>query len=426
MSITLPEIKYHSLDNNMNLLFLHTDSNIFSCQITVEIGTNDEDEDESGFAHFFEHMIFKGSIGDKSIVDSIDFIGGRYNAATSHEDTTYYIMGINDYYEFIITTIIDMLYNPQFPENDIENEKKVVMEEYLMDSDDHHRQFFLKMFKVMFKDVQDSLTKNILGTEEHIKSYTRDKLLEFHKKRYLPGKKIMTIISNMDEKNILKVVKTKFNNIKPWIPEFETLNKELIVNHHKVVPETIYMNLPIQQCIVNICFRSINRLSLWILTSNIMSSILSSGSSSRLFDLLRNNLGLTYYQSAYSIYYDTHGLYIVSFGVRMDGLQLALSSVIDLLLNFKDVTEYELTKAKNGSEASIVFNTDSSLDIGATVINYVMSKRDPEIYRNIRKKIEAIKEKHVNNFAKKIFKRENMCVLIGGNEEQIRSIKLNI
>ena len=86
MALVFPEIKYYTFDKNFKMMFLKLPSNIFSCNITVEVGSVDEDhsKEEMGLAHFFEHMILKGYIDGVSITERLDFIGAHYNATTSY------------------------------------------------------------------------------------------------------------------------------------------------------------------------------------------------------------------------------------------------------------------------------------------------------------------------------------------------------
>jgi predicted Zn-dependent peptidase len=327
----------------------------------------------------------------------------------------------------ITETVINMLFEPQFPQDCIDNEKSVVLEEFMMYEDNHNYNFDKEINNVMFKTVDPGLTRPILGTEERIKSFNRDKLVQFHKDHYLTNEKILIISGNVDKKKIITLLENKFKKPIVWNPIYNTSFKELIVNHYKDSNNGInYIDLPIQQCLVMINFRSINQFSDWIMTANILASVLNGGSSSRLFMLLRHKLGLTYYQNAYNNSYKDHGVFTVSFGVRPDGVKTALENVIPSLLNFENVTEYELQKVKNNYETTILYATESKTEVGYAMINYIIDKLDPKKFINVRHAINRVKEKHINNFVKKVFCRENMSVFIGGNVEYIKALNIEI
>jgi predicted Zn-dependent peptidase len=423
MPIIFPEIEYYSIEDNFNLLYLKTEIDIFTCDIIYNVGSSIESKDEYGLAHFLEHMIFKGKINGKSIGNSIDYVGATSNASTSSEITRYYINGLNDHYEFIINTILQMLFEPQFPEEDIKNEIGVVMEEYHNSTSNVTSQLYRLINRALFKDIDDGLTRPILGTERHIRSFTREKLLDFYNKRYIPCKKTMVVLGNVSIENILKVVKTRFKTIKSWIPEFQTLDKELIVPHHKVFPSPLlYINFNFRQPATRIFFRSISVHSSWSHIQSTIDHILYT----RLFNLLRNELGVTYSQSVYSLKYNTHGIYTVSFNVNTDVLQNTLTHVINMLLNF-DITDDELYQAKNSIKTTLVTNSCSIVDAAGYIMNYIcIDNTDPINYINYIKKVDQMTKLHICNFANKIFKRENMCVVIGGNEDELRSMHLTL
>jgi predicted Zn-dependent peptidase len=427
MSILFPEINYFEVDNNFKILFMNAGKNIYTCQMIIDVGSRIETTDELGLAHFFEHMIFKGKIDEKDIVEQLDYLGCHYNASTSHTSTNYHISGSVTHYQFITETILQMLFSPQFPEDKIQNEINVVLEELMMYADDNDRKFYEESNKILYKDIDNLLTRPIIGTEEKIRLFTREKLIAFHREKYLTNEKIMVILGNVDHKKIINMVESKFSKVKPWLPIYRSINRTLIIPHKNDIINGInYIELPVQQCLVKICFRSINNYSSWIITQNILANILSSGSSSRLFNLLRNELGLTYFQSAYGLQYDDHGLFIVHFGVKLEGVKVSVERVINELLNFKDVTIDEFTKVKNNFETNILYGTENITDVGITAINYIVDKKDPEKYKNIRKTISCIKEKHINNLAKEIFQKDNMTIIIGGKLEEIEKIDINI
>lgn len=430
MSIVLPEIKYFSTDKNLKIIYLYHESSLFFCEIDVRVGSRNEDRGSHGLAHFFEHMIFKGlstetdyikTKSDKinsntTIAECIDYIGATSNASTSIDKTNYYISGLNNEYEFILRTLLQMLFEPQFPEEAMKNELSVVLEEYQMRQDNINLQFFFETMKALYENIDDKIYMDPIGTKDDILSITRDKLIDFHHDKYLDGEKTMIIIGNVSEKDVLRVIKTMFPKIEPWTPEFISWEKELIIDNYKrIIKPLLYIDLPYQQSVVKMCFRSVNYYSSWIYTGETLASILGT----RLFTLLRNTMGLTYYQYASQELYNDYGYFIIEFGVKYEGIQSAIFTIMNLLFNF-ECSEYELQKVKNHIERSIVTDTESIVTIGSNVINYIIGKKDPNVYACLRNKYASVKTKHINNFAKKIFKKENMCVLIGGHKDELK------
>lgn len=427
MSINIPEINYYQINNNTKIIFLHGGKNIFRIEVINRIGSADENKDEYGLAHFYEHMIFKGTYKGKRIIDIIEFYGCSFNANTTRNETKYWITGSSEHNVFMVDIILQMIFEPQFPECDIEKEKQVVLEELYMSKNSAGNIISSNINNILFKDVDESLCRPIIGYEENILKFNRNKLLDFYKNKFTKKEKIIILMGNFDKEYIKKHISNILAPLKPWTPTFMSMERELIIKHHNQMPQgIIHIDIPQDYCAVNIMFRSINNMSCWILTGIFISSILAGGSSSRLFKVLREENGLTYYQNTNNYRYDEHGIFNVSFGVRAEGFKQTLDLIMEQTLSFTDVNDYELQVIKNKFETELLFDSESPLSIGSTAIDYIVSKKDPETYKNFRNRIHKIKPKHVNNFAKKIFTRENMTVFVACNKEIYNSLNLNM
>ena len=312
--------------------------------------------------------------------------------------------------------------NPAFPNEDIKNEINVVLEEFRMNEDNKGRQTFTKLMESLYKGIDDKYSMPVIGKPEYIVNLTRDNLLNFYKEHYMSGNKILSIIGSADEKKIIEIVekmcKTK---IKVWKPDFIEQDKELKIEYYNK-EQSWKLNLiktpDIKQFIVLFGFRSVNLHSRWNLVSSILENILTGGMTSRLFELLRNKLGLTYYQSSSGYTFNKHGFFYVNYGVQPDGLEISIDAVLKELFNFKHngPTEDEMQKSKNMLETSILFNTQTVTDIGNRIINSVINKQDPKIIKKIHNRIANITDKHVIQLASKIFKKSNLFVVINGTD----------
>jgi predicted Zn-dependent peptidase len=424
MKIIFPDVKYYTINNNFKFIYIKTNSNIFSANITINVGSIDEKgtENELGLAHFFEHMIFKS----KKNLNKIDFLGTRYNASTYYNKTNYFISGNNKDYEDIINILLDLFLNPEFPEEDIKNEINVVLEEFKMNQDNKQKETYLKLMEIIYKDIDIKYSIPVIGTIDNIKNFTRTNLINFYKTHYLTANKILSITSSIDQDNILKIISKIFNNnITEWKPEFIKLDSKLEINFlsksdYKL---NIIKSPELKQVIVKIGFRSINLYSKWSIVSELIENILTEGMTSRLFILLRNKLGLTYYQTASSTEFKEHGFFTITYGVQYDGLEISLKNVLEELLYFKPCSQEELQKTKNIYETSLLFNLETSTDIGNYIINFVLNQIDPQYIMSIDKILNKITIDEINNFAKKIFKKTNMFIVINGNDIDYDKIK---
>ena len=424
MKIFFPKVKYYKINDNFKLIYVNTKSNIFYSAININIGSINEENGESGLAHFFEHMIFKGTKNKTSdeILNTLDTLGTHYNASTSFDETKYYISGNVQDYKIILEILLDLFLNPAFPEKDINNEINVVLEEFRMNKDNKNRQTMIKLMELLYKDTDHKYSIPVIGLPANIVNFTRDNLINFFNNKYNKAEKVLSIIGSVEEEKIIDIVEKIFKlKIKEWKPEFTTLNPKLIIPFYNKTNKyqiELIKNPDINQFIVYIGFRSINMYSKWALVSDILENILTSGNTSRLFVLLRNKLGLTYYQSSFNKTFTSHGFFCVNYGVQPDGLEKSLKNVLKELFDFKnfEISDNELIKAKNMVETSLLFSTETASDIGSYIIDSVINKIDPLYIKKINNKIKKITKEYVQQLASKFFKKSNMFIIINGNE----------
>ncbi len=426
MKIYFPNVKYYKIFENFYMIYVNTNTNIFFSSININIGSIHEESGQQGLAHFFEHMIFKGTTNSTSqdILLTLDSIGANYNASTSYEDTQYYISGKTSDYQVILTTLLDLFLNPAFPEEDIANEINVVLEELRMGQDNINKLTLFKLLNLIYKNSDTKYSIPVIGYESDISNLTRDNLIQFHKK-YLQGMKVLSIIGSVSEDKILDLVSKTFKTkITKWKPEFIKLNNKLVVpylnkNFNLTEQINIIISPEIKQTLVFIGFKSIGMYSKWTLVTDIIENILTGGMTSRLFVLLRNKLGLTYYQKSFNKSFEPHGFFCINYGVQPSGLEISLKHVLEEITQFADsnITDEEMDKAKNILETSMLFNLETATDIGSHIINYVITKQNPEQIKKLNKRISKITKDHVKQFAKKVFTKSNMFVVINGSTQ---------
>lgn len=425
MKIYFPNVKYYKIYNNFNMIYVNTKSNIFYSAINVNIGSVNENNNQSGIAHFFEHMIFKGTKSKNSseILKKLDLLGTKYNASTSYENTEYYISGNVKDYEIILEILIDLFLNPEFPEKDIAKEINVVLEEFRMDYDNKSKQSINKLINMIYKDVDKKYSIPVIGIEKDIKNFTRDNLINFYNEKYLNADKVISIIGSIDENKIIDIVEKMFNTkVTSWDPTFIKLNSRLEIPFYnkKSNYSLNFINTPeIKQFNVYIGFRSTNMYSKWNLVANALENILVDGMSSRLFILLRNKLGLTYYQSSFNKTFTGHGFFCIYYGVQPEGLEISLKNVLEEIFNFSnlEISDDEIQKSKNMLENTILYNTETASDIGSYIIDSVINKKDPSQIKKLNEKIKKIKKLNIKKLASKIFKKSNMFIVINCSKD---------
>src|SRR6187431_1650775 len=205
-------------------------------------GSRHETAERGGIAHFVEHMLFKGT-GTRSaedIAQAIDSIGGQLDAFTAKEYASYYIKVLDEHLPLAIDILSDIVRNPAFSPDDIEREKKVVLEEIKM-VEDTPDDLVHELFTQGFWE-NHPLGRPILGTRETVESFSADVLRRYFVDAYTPRNLIVSAVGNLEHARVRDLVAEKFGSLtmvgEPFteqaptvVPKILIRNKELEQSH---------------------------------------------------------------------------------------------------------------------------------------------------------------------------------------------------
>jgi len=398
------------LDNGLTVVLQEIPTAVSaSVGLCVKTGSQDEMPECYGYAHFVEHMLFKGTkrFSAKELSRQIDRVGGQHNAATNREYTIYYISLIAEHIDLALDILSDTFYNSLFDTEDIEKEKEVILEEIKMyedSADEHIHDVFME---AMYGG--NSLGHYILGNAQSIKSASKESLYNFYSQYYYPENSVLVIVGKIDYdavKNIiLKYFITKKNLVKP-IERLQKDNSRLFRKHIDRDLEQIHFCLGFN----GISRSDPDRWSLYIL-----STILGGSSSSRLFQSIRENEGLCYsIYSFHSSYSDT-GIFGIYCGTSPDKFDKAFNSTLEECRKIvKDgVSEEEFQDAKTFLKGNLALSLESN-DVRMSQI-----ARDELYYgryfnfEEIINYIDCIQMKNLNDIIQRVFKERAALVTIG-------------
>lgn len=414
------------MDNKMRVLLIPIEeTDTVAVGIFIKIGSRYEDKKTSGIAHFLEHMMFKGTehMTSQVISEKLDSVGAKYNAETSYETTHYYIYGHKNDIDLFINLMTEIYLYPLFREEDIITERGVVIEELNMVKDDPQEIIQDMFHSVLFTN--SSLKYPIIGTKKNISSFTRKDLIKFRHHYYTPERTVFVVSGNIDKNAVFESIEKKFA-------------KHIYKNYHDVIlpitdppfqskPNIVYKaNKDISQTNVMIVFRSTSMYSKYADIYDIISDVLSSGSSSRLFILLRNKLGITYFANAYNIAYAYEGAFAIHIGVDNKRVDEAIRNIFGELMNLKKkgITAEEVEKAKKIRITAFSLSLQTPQDLlnyyGLQELYYRVgqvpsdSKHKTDVKTRIQE-YEAITVEEVNLTIKHLFTPENLNIIIYGS-----------
>ncbi len=327
-----------------------------SIGIFVNAGTEYETPREAGISHFIEHMVFKGTETRSAfdIANETDSIGAVLNAYTSKSHTCFYTTSLDTHMEKCFDVLTDMYLNPKLDPTDLENERKVVFEE-INECEDLPDDVCLEIL-LGERYSGHPLGTPILGYKKALSKLKRDDLKNYMERRYTPENTVVAFAGNVDEETCTvlvnkylesKVLKTKSS-------------REL--THHEPKASYVSKKKKISQSHIAIAFPSYEFGDDRAYIVNLMSSVFASEMSSRLFQSIRERLGLCYTISGSSSIYEKNGSYIIYTATSPENTESAIRAIkkeIDLLVD-KGITEEELKKGKEQLKTSLVLGQEST------------------------------------------------------------------
>lgn len=324
--------------------------------VWVKNGSRNETLSTNGISHFIEHMLFKGTSkrSAKDIASEMDAIGGQMNAFTSKEYTCYYARTLSTHIEKSIDIISDMFLNSLFDEADIKKECNVIMEEIDMYLDSPDDLVVDKLASNIFKN--QIIGHPIQGTKESVKNFDNKILCDYFSKNYHPENTVISIAGKFEVDHILELVDKYFYNFKrdfAYKPNFESaIYNKCIVQHEK----------DIEQVHLIAAFEGLKRDHENTYALALFNTIFGRGMSSRLFQKIREEHGLSYSIYSYHTNYKDNGLFNIYSALSPNQLHLIIELIIKEIKNLQTdkITEDILKKAKEQLKSNYLMGLEST------------------------------------------------------------------
>lgn len=404
---------HKQLDNGLTVLLMPSDSaeSVF-VNILVKVGSRYEQQKVSGVSHFLEHIFFKGSAKRPKPTDisqTIDAIGGDFNAATSKESTEFYIKAEKHRLDLIFDVLTDMMINPLFEAEEIEKEKGVVIEELNQYQDSPSDQVENNLEKSMWPD--SALGREIIGTKETVAGLTRDAIAQYKKDFYQPCNMILGVSGNFNADELVKKIEEAWAALpnKP-VPQYEAVK---IV---QTAPQISVEYKDTQQAHLSLGFLSYPHDDPKLAAALVLASILGGNMSSRLFVKIREQKGLAYYVSASNTPYFNTGNFTIHAGLRIADAVHALEEIIKELRLIKSqaVSADELQRAKDfikGKTAIAFENVHRQLD---WIMNQFAFAEKKKTLSEFLDEVEKVSAQDVRDVAQEIFAANRATLAVIG------------
>ncbi|GAA0784657.1 M16 family metallopeptidase [Hathewaya limosa] len=398
------------LKNGLQLVTVKKHTELMAINVGVKVGALYESEDEKGISHFIEHMLFKGTEekNNEELNNKLENLAGEYNAYTDYMYTVYNIVALKDEMEESLSILSDMVINSVFPSEELEKERGVILSELKSSKDDLEDLSFKKVNEYGFK--KSGLKIDVLGKEKLIRTFSRNKLMEYYNKYYVPNNSVISIVSSYEHEQVKALVEKYFESWKK-----DSINKPGIICENNISGNYETCKKEIEQSTIVFLYTFFDLNDEEELALRVLNHKFGESSNSILFREIRENKGL-----AYDIYTQVDcsdyikSLYIYT-GVEDENIEETIKCIYDCIENIKNknivFNDRTLTLMKKIFKTSLISTLEDASELSQYVLIQVMENRD--IYEFIREmeSLEQMKSEDIYNIAKKVLNNPTVHIL---------------
>lgn len=405
-------IKYEKfkLKNNLTVIVHEDKSSPLACvNILYDVGARDEDENKTGFAHLFEHLMFGGSINIPNYDEPLQLVGGENNAFTTNDITNYYCTVPSENLETAFWLESDRMLSLAFTEKSLEVQRSVVIEEFKQRYlNQPYGDVWLLLRPLAYK--QHPYKWATIGKEiSHIEDATMNDVKSFFKKHYNPSNAIMVVAGNVELINVKQLAEKWFEPIPAGEKPLRNLPKEPKQTESRKL--TVERDVPVDS--IYKAYHMPSRRDKNYYACDLLSDVLSRGNSSRLYNALVKDNPIFVEINAYVMGDFDEGLFVVSGklseGVKMETAEAAILKELEKIKT-ELVSANELQKCKNKVESSITF---SETDVLNKATNLAISELlgDAELINEEIGKYLEVKAEDIKTMANQILDENNCSTL---------------
>lgn len=328
--------------------------------ILVSTGSEYERKEINGLSHFLEHLCFKGTKKRPNaglLSNELDGLGAEYNAFTGNEITGYYAKAANKNFQKILDVVSDLYLNPLVQEAEMDKERGVIIEEINMYEDLPMRKVWDDLATLMYGD--QPAGRSVAGTKEIIKRLTRNDIMAYRNLHYIAPKTTVVVAGGLSM-NPEAVIQEYFAGIGTGEPI-----KKVKTAEQQSSPQAFFRDKETDQTHLVIGVRAFSLFDERRYALSVLSDILGGSMSSRLFKIIREEMGAAYYIKSSPELFSDYGLLSVSGGVDKERLPEITKAIVKelKLLKEKPVQEDELNKAKEHLSGRLVLQLETSDEV---------------------------------------------------------------
>lgn len=405
----LMEYNVHTLKNGIRILHVPAASAISHACILINAGSRDEEDAQMGLAHFIEHLIFKRTEkrNTSQILNRLESVGADLNAYTTKEYTCVHASFLHPYLDRTLELFNDIVFHSTFPEDEMEKEKGVVLDEISSYLDQPEEAINDDFEDILFRGHQ--FGRNILGTPETVSKLSKKDIQSFIKKKYRTDQIVIAVIGNYSFNKLAKIGEKYYSDV----PENTSASSRIapVVNSsvHQIVDKQIAQS----HCMMGTQTYSLHHpyKTGLLLLNNLFGG---NGMSSILNLQLREKYGIAYtIESAYSPLSDT-GIFAIYFGTDKEKSQKALQLIRKEMnkLKQKPLTEVQLHKAQSKFIGQIALGEENRIGLIIAMAKSLLDYNQIDSLETVFQRIRQVSVSDMTNIINEVFDESKWTSLL--------------
>lgn len=383
--------------------------------VWVGVGSRDETPTLHGASHFLEHLLFKGT-RERSAMDisvALDAVGGEFNAFTAKEYTCFHARVLDHDLPLAVDVIGDMITSSLISAADVEAERDVILDEIAMHDDDPddvvHNLFAAQAYG------DTPLGRPIAGTDASIAALTRTQISRFYKHHYRASNMVVAVAGNVDHASVVRDVRTAFDRFGFLAGDERPRSPRVSAKARKLKPGTIRTHRAIEQVNLVLGVNGVTRSDERRFALGVLNTALGGGTSSRLFQEVRENHGLAYSVYSFAGHHADAGMVGVSVGCLPDKLDQVLEVVRDEVRKVAEdgITQEELDRGKGQLRGGLVLGLEDSGSRMSRIGKAELVHDELLSIDEVLARIDAVTLDDVRRLAAELFAQPEVLAIVG-------------
>ena len=378
----------------------------------VGAGSRYETTEQAGISHLLEHLLFKGTEKrptPQEISEPIEGVGGVMNAGTDRELTVYYAKVARPHFDRAADVLTDMVRHPLMANEELEKERKVVIEEIASTGDSPAQLVDVLLDETMWPN--QALGRDVAGTEESVIGLTRDGTVEYLRRQYVPNNIVVAVAGAIEHEEVVAAIEGPLGDWQrgtpsSWFPAINGQDTPRLAVQYKAT----------EQAHIEIAVHAVSSQDPDRFTLDLISVILGEGMSSRLFLELREKRAICYDVHSYASHYLDTGSFAVYAAVDPKKTVEAAKALIEELsrVRAEGVTEEELYKAKELSKGRLLLRMEDTRSVSGWLGGQEMLNGEIKTPDEVVALVEAVTIDDMRRVAKKILDEKQMTMALVG------------